>query len=430
MKGVLEKMGRTNNDVEDLNLPKSTLTEFFDDVEGKLALLTGLVPYEEFGLTLEDIRKPLLVVGKPGIGKTCGIISCIKELNKKLPESKKLGFKKILLGQTVVGSLTGIPLLDHNSNKAIRVQDSGLPDPTKDGEYGVLFLDEITTADEMQIQPALGLADDSRSLGEYTLPEHWIVVGAGNGPDCTNFVRLDDMTISRFTAYDVSYDYKRDFRPYAHATGISEDIIAFLNFSPDVCVRVESSDMDEAGKMFPCPRTWERLSIELKMRKVRGKEVPIDSIGNFAGRIIGKQAAREFAAFLEFKKRLNYDFEKILDGTERDPEVGMAKESFHIILEGLLKRIKDELKSYNSVDEVPVEMYHRVGNMISWLLKFQELENKINAIIEIRDDVPSIAELMFDDDFADECCPGLNDFFSDNSSLLQSRISDLENLRF
>lgn len=423
-------MSRTNNDVEDLNLPKSTLTEFFDDVEGKLALLTGLVPYEEFGLTLEQIRRPLLVIGKPGIGKTCGIISCIKELNKKLPPEKKLGFKKILLGQTVVGSLSGIPLLDQTSHKAIRVQDSGLPDPAEDGEYGVLFLDEITTADEMQIQPALGLADDSRSLGEYTLPDHWIVVGAGNGPDCTNFVRLDDMTISRFTAYDVNYDYKRDFRPYAHATGISEDIIAFLNFAPDLCVRVESSDMDEAGKMFPCPRTWERLSIEMKMRKVRGKEVPIDSMGNFAGRIIGKQAAREFAAFLEFKKRLNYDLEKILDGTERDPEVGMAKESFHIILEGLLKRVKDELKGYNSTDAVPVEMYHRVGNMISWLLKFQELENKINAIIEIRDDVPCIAELMFDDDFADECCPGLNDFFSDNSSLLQCRIDDLENLRF
>ena len=40
--------------------------------------------------------------------------------------------------------------------------------------------------------------------------------------------------------------------------------------------------MDSAGKMFPCPRTWERLSIELKMRRARGKEVNIDDIGAFA----------------------------------------------------------------------------------------------------------------------------------------------------
>ena len=58
MAGIEEKEG--------LNLPKSRLVDFFDDVEGKLALLTGLVDYEQFGLTLEDVRKPALVIGPPG----------------------------------------------------------------------------------------------------------------------------------------------------------------------------------------------------------------------------------------------------------------------------------------------------------------------------------------------------------------------------
>ena len=120
---------------EGLNLPKSTLTEFFDDVEGRLALLTGLVPYEDFGLTLEDVRKPLLVIGKPGIGKTMGILSSIKELNKKLPPEKQLGFKKILLGQTVVGSLTGIPVAKPDGT-VVRIQLPDLPNPETDGEYG------------------------------------------------------------------------------------------------------------------------------------------------------------------------------------------------------------------------------------------------------------------------------------------------------
>lgn len=422
-------MGYNDTDVEDLNLPQSTLSEFFEDVEGRLALLTGLVPYEDFDLTLEEVRKPLLVIGKPGIGKTCGIISSIKELNKKLPQDKKLGFKKILLGQTVVGSLSGIPLAMPDG-KVVRIQMPDLPDPEKDGEYGVLFLDEITTADEMQIQPALGLADDSRNIGEYSLPEHWMVIGAGNGPDCTNFVRLDDMTISRFSAYDINYSYKQDFRPYAHKVGLNEDIIAFLNFCPDACVRVESTDMDNAGKMFPCPRTWERLSSELKMRKATGRPVSPDQIEHVAGRIIGKKAGREFGAFMQFRRNLNYDIDAILAGTERDPEVGMAKETYHIIMQGLFKKVQDEIKEAGGVDNVPVEMYMRVGNMISWILKFNELENKINAIIEIRDDIPAIAELMFDDDFCSECCPELDKFFEDNMALLQSSIKDLEGLRF
>lgn len=412
---------------EGLNLPHSTLTEFFDDVEGKLAMLTGLVPYEDFGLTLEEIRRPLLVIGKPGIGKTCGVLSSIKEMNKKLPKEKQLGFKKILLGQTVVGSLSGIPVARPDGT-VVRIQIPDLPNPERDGEYGVLFLDEITTADEMQIQPALGLADDSRNLGEYTLPEHWIVIGAGNGPDCTNFVRLDDMTLTRFSAYDINYDYFEDFRPYAHATGLHEDIIAFLNFQPNCCVRPESTDMDSAGKMFPCPRTWERLSIEMKMRKAQGKPVDPDQIANFAGRIIGVKAGREFGAFMQYRKTLNYDVDKILDGSERDPEAGMAVETYHIILQALIKKETDRLKSFGSLDDVPLEEYQVCANMLNWILKFQELERKVNAIMEIKHDCALLTDIIFDDDFAENFCPAFDDFVVEHAVLLNSSAKDIANL--
>lgn len=412
---------------EGLNLPHSTLTEFFDDVEGKLAMLTGLVPYEDFGLTLEEIRRPLLVIGKPGIGKTCGVLSSIREMNKKLPKDRKLGFKKILLGQTVVGSLSGIPVSKPDGT-VVRIQLPDLPNPQRDGEYGVLFLDEITTADEMQIQPALGLADDSRSLGEYSLPEHWIVIGAGNGPDCTNFVRLDDMTLTRFSAYDINYNYHKDFRPYAHATGINEDIIAFLNFKPDLCVRPESTDMDSAGKMFPCPRTWERLSIELKMRKVQGKPVDPDQIANFAGRIIGIKAGREFGAFMQYRKTLAYDIDKILAGTEKDPEVGMPAETYHIIIQSLIKKITNKVKTYDSIDDVPLHVYEMCGHMLHWILKFQELERKVNAIAEIRDDCDLLVDLIFDDDFAENYCPEIDDFLRENNVLLNSAFNNIAGL--
>ena len=312
----------SNESRETLNIPKCHMKDFYDDLRDKLSLVTGIVNYEQFGLTLEDIRKPMLCVGLPGIGKTCGIISIVKSLNEVLKERGSdihLGFKKILLGQTVVGSMQGIPVALPNG-KTVRVQMPDLPDPERDGEYGVLFLDEITTADEMQVQPALGLADDSRSLGEYTLPDHWVVVAAGNGPDCTNFIRLDDMTISRFVGYDISYNFVTDFRPYAHATDIQSDIIAFLNFSPDDVVHVMSDDTDEAGKLFPCPRTWERLSIELKMREAVGKPVDVEDIANFAGRVIGRQTGNEFGAFCRFKKTMKYDVDKIFEGTENPPD--------------------------------------------------------------------------------------------------------------
>lgn len=417
-------------EAENFNVPKSTLSEFLNDVKRSLAFLTGLTPYEVCGLTLEDVRKPILVTGKPGIGKTCGVISCVKEMNEKLPAERKLGFKKILLGQTVVGSLQGIPIVKPDGT-VMRVQMPDLPNPEIDGEYGVLFLDEITTADEMQVQPALGLCDDSRSLGEYRLPEHWIVIAAGNGPDCTNFVRFDDMTLTRFAAYDIQYNYKEDFRPYAHASGISEDIIAYLNFSPDACVRVESTDMDHAGKMFPCPRTWERLSVELKMREMPGGGLSdSDDIGRVAGRIVGTRAGREFGAFLAYKKLLNYDPEKILAGEERAPEVGMPKEMYHIIMEGLFKLVKERLKDYNTATDSPKEMYPMVANLVRWILQFHELENKVNAMFEIKNEIPAIAKVMQAKDFGKQHCPELDEFIGQYSRLILTEVSGLETLRF
>lgn len=410
---------------EGLNLPKSTLTEFLQDLEDRLSLLTGIVEAEGGCLSLEQIRKPILLIGLPGIGKTAGIIAMIKRMNGKLPKARRLGFKKILLGQTVVGSFSGIPVVNPATGKVTRVQMPDLPDAARDGEYGVLFLDEITTADEMQIQPALGLADDSRSLGEYTLPEHWLVVAAGNGPECANFVRLDDMTISRFAAYDISYDYKKDWRPWAHENGILEDIIAFLNFAPDTCVHIESTDMDSAGKMFPCPRSWERLSIELQIRKAVGRPVDYAEMDRFAGRIIGLRTGRQFGAFMQFRKTLTYDAERIMAGTERPPEAGMRAETYHIIIQSVLRAMSEEIKCHgNGNGGYPKEVYEKGANVFRWILQFGELEKKMNAFVEMVSDFPEFAAFMTEKTVTD-MVPELDRFFTDYAELFFNHIREI-----
>lgn len=410
-----------------LNVSKSTLTEFMDALEAKLALITNLVDYKQIGLTLKDIRRPMLIVGLPGIGKTCGIISIIEKLNLKLPEEKKLGFKKILLGQTVVGSMSGIPVVMPDGTVK-RVQVPDLPDPERDGEYGVLFLDEITTADEAQVQPALGLTDDSRNIGTYTLPEHWIVVGAGNGPDCSNFVRLDDMTISRFEVYDIAYDFQEDWRPYAQSHGIEDNIIAFLSFDPSACVRVESTDMDDNGKLFACPRTWERLSHELKMRKAIGKEVRQDDIGRFAGRIVGVNAARHFQAFCATIERLDVSPEKIVNGEERDPSADMKKEVFFAVLQSCTKLLTKILDEHGDGEgNFDTVAYSSVGNTLSWFLKMQDtdLEATVNAMMSFKTGVPNIQLIFLDSDFP-PFCPEFNDFLENYGTMMLNQQSSFD----
>lgn len=416
-------------ETEDLGIPKSKFSDFLDELRSKLIFVSGQLKCEDFGLRLQDVRKPLLCVGLPGIGKTCGVISVINEINASLPPEKQFGFKKILLGQTVVGSLSGIPIANTSEGTISRAQAPELPTVEKDGEYGVLFLDEITTADEAQIQPALGLADDTRCIGEYTLPEHWVVIGAGNGPDCTNFIRLDDMTLTRFSPYDIAYSYKRDWRPWAHNHDINPMIIAYLNFKPENCVAVESTDMDKAGKMFACPRTWERLSIELKMREALGKPVKPSELAMFAGRVIGKRVGREFAAFASFSDELPVAPEDIINGTAPAPSP-IKEEVFHILLEScisIMKKVMEDTTDGNG--NYPSDTYQKMANMLDWFLGFESiaLELTINAVAELRTNIGDFLSIICDSDFI-QFTNSFNEFVEKHADLILE--SDVEDLGF
>lgn len=418
------KMGYGYDAEENIGVIQCDLSTFLDDFRGQMQLITGLIPMPTEGenkLTLDEVRLPNLVIGDPGMGKTCGIISVINELNELLPPDRQIHMKKILLGQTVVGSLSGIPVVNPATGDVVRVQAPDLPTVEKDGEYGVLFLDEITTADEAQIQPALGLCDDTRSIGTYTLPEHWVVVAAGNGPSCANFLELHDMTESRFVGYDIKYDYAKDWRPWAHAHGINSLIIAFLNFKPEYIIKVITGEADKSGKQFSCPRTWTRLDVELKKRSVLGRPVKQGELANFASRIIGVEAAREFAAFTAFNKSISVNPDEIVSGkvTKATPDMGI--EEFHIIVQQLIKRIQTLMDKTRQEDGgYLLETYEGIANVTTWIISMKDyvLEKAISAVVELNKEVEHIDEIMGDTENFDAMCPAWVDFLLEYSDLI------------
>ena len=444
-------MGYMDEEDEGLNVPKSRMSEFYSAVADQLGIITGLTAKESNGvytyidaetglpekMTLDEVRRPMLVIGKPGIGKTAGIQSIINSMNEKLPPDKHLAFKKIQLGQTVVGELNGLPEIetvqnpDGTTRKQVRTYPSDwVPTVERDGEYGVLFLDEITSADVMQVQPALGLCDTSRMIaGGYKLPEHWVVIGAGNGPDCTNFVRLDDMTLSRFVqVFDIAYDYELDFKQYAYDSGLNMDIIAYLNFKPQDCVRVESSYMDKAGKQFPCPRTWENLSVSIKTKKARGGKVSKEDMKRLAGNAIGTKTAESFFSFLKFKDNMQYDPQKILEGKEKMPKSGerLQDETYHLLLENLVTRLKGQLELTGG-NRTP-EFDKAAANFLEWFFNLN-VEQVTNLINEIKVYLPELNGIMFDDTFVEANCPSVNQWFEEHSDFLANHLQDMRAFR-
>lgn len=428
-----------------VGVDKVPLSVFYEDLRAALLMITGLAELPPKLARMSEERRrealfhPMFVLGLPGVGKTAGIISEVKEIGKRLPNGERIGFKKIQLGQTTVGELSGIPVVVESKIKRVTQED--LPNEERDGKYGVLFLDEITTADEMQVQPALGLADTSRSLGVYKLPENWLVVAAGNGPECSNFVRCDDALLSRFTVYDIEYDYKKDWRSWAHANDIDELILAFLNFAPEWIVKPISTDMDNNGMQFPCPRTWTALSDELAktIRPMSNAELKAK-----ASRVVGTEAATEFAAFALFKDKVNEIddnlIENILNGnvfkkanqTGQPVNENMTSEMYAIILQMLVKELQHVIAEEDtSTGTFSEDCYIKVGNAYRWLLAYQTraLSSVLAAFIELTNDVPELGMITMDLATFADYCPEFDEFLAEYAGSLQGDSIDFDALR-
>lgn len=429
-------MGFSGDYQEDIGIEKTNIAQFFEDVKGTLkAMAFNDFPMEKtmsdgrvVQMELSTVRKPYLVIGAPGIGKTCGILSAVKEINDELEQrgmsDRKFKLRKIMLGQTIVGEMQGLPV---NFNGEVRrLQSPDLPKTDGSEEYGVLFLDEITTADEAQVLPALAFTDDTRNIGTYSLPEHWLVICAGNGPESSNFNRLDDTVLNRCRNFDIEFDYKRDWRPWAQANNINPLIIAFLNFEPKFGHMEVATEEDRAGKAFASPRSWTNLSQALDNREFEGRPVSQDNLYQFAASFVGTEAAGQFSAFCAFKDEISFDATRILEGTEKMPTGDIKVQQFHILMQSIANAIKTMLRE-EFVDEdestgeknYTSEGYEKMGNAIRWLLELKKymLDLCVEGIIQIRTEVPDAVNILADRDFAD-FCPEFDDFIVENADVL------------
>jgi hypothetical protein len=197
--------------------------------------------------------------------------------------------------------LRGLPFLgaDHTAKWAT---PDFLP---KDGE-GILFLDELNAASAMVQAGCYQLVLDRR-LGEYTLPEGWSIIAAGNREtDRAVTTRMPTPLRNRFTHLNFEVDVQ-EWCEWAIQSAICPEVIAFIRFKPDLL-----SAFDRDANAFPSPRSWEFVSRILKSAPAREIEHDL-----FSG-TVGDGAATEFSAFLRtFRDLPNID--AILLNPHREP---------------------------------------------------------------------------------------------------------------
>ena len=235
---------------------------------------------------------PVFLWGSTGIGKS--------DIVKQICEEEGIDFEDLRLTLLDPVDLRGLPRFDGGT--VSWSPPCFLPQSGK----GILFLDELNLAPHSVQAAAYQLILDRR-VGEYVLPEGWMVLAAGNkSTDRAYTVPMPAPLANRFIHWEVETNLD-DWKKWAYTNNIDPRIIGFLNFKPDLLFCFDPVKMEHA---FPTPRSWERVSEILA--------IGLDSKTDVAG-AVGVGAATEFLAYLRATERLP-DARMILNGEDLVPE--------------------------------------------------------------------------------------------------------------
>jgi hypothetical protein len=230
-----------------------------------------------------DLTVPLMVVGSPGLGKS----ECVAQAREALADDlgEAVGLVDIRASLHDPTDFAGFPEI--RDGRTHFAQPAFLPREDTHPRAGILFLDELGQATPAVQAACLQLCLDRR-IGEYRLPDGWMIVAASNRKeDKAGANRLITPLLDRFAYYTVEADLEA-WQEWSATTYVHPLVRSFLRFKPEC---FNTFDPRGAETVFATPRSWVMLS----------KILPALDAGDrmaTAQGIVGQGAAVEFEAFV------------------------------------------------------------------------------------------------------------------------------------
>lgn len=231
---------------------------------------------------IENLKadKPTMMWSAPGVGKSSVVHQIVE---KKRAEGKRYGLVdfRALLRDPV--DLRGLPSIVDGKAKWLVPDD--LPQVERDGEEGILFLDEINASSPTMQAACFGLILE-RKVGDYVLPPAWRIVAAGNRQsDRAAAQKMPTALENRMSHLNIEPDVQA-FSHYVIDHGHPVELSAFIRFRSNLLHKMDGSK----GMGFPSPRSWIQAG---KSINAPAALRPILIAGD-----VGEDAANEFEGFL------------------------------------------------------------------------------------------------------------------------------------
>lgn len=379
------------------------------------------VPSIDLGTFIEIVKKqleeknyrPIFGLGKGGIGKT-------ESLEYLAKEELKIGYVDIRLLLYSETDLKGIPYPDEHHIMTIWLQNKILP-TEKDGKEGILVFDEITSCGRSVRTAAYQLLNERR-LGEYVLPDGWLVVCLGNGEnDGGDFNGIEGNFGNRCSIYNISPNVNV-WKQYALQRGVNELVIAYVTWKPD---HLHTYNPDnETDVLFASPRSWVGVSDILNNNSfsagadsndIKNNIVKCRILGN-----IGTTVGNQFLAFCKFKDQMIDPADIVFNGAQ--PKISM-EEATYITIQSCVKLIKDRLFNESQLGNTfSDQTVNCVANFFKWVLNTLSLEVAIMGIKDlIASDGKSIQKILLNPQYKFmERCPEYSNFIHTHKELFHN----------
>lgn len=367
------------------NLPTATVEQFTEIIKQQLN---------------EKNYRPIFGLGKGGIGKTESIAELAKELNIGYIDIRLLLYSEV--------DLKGIPYPDSTNTHTIWLQNSILPIAERDGDVGILVLDEITSPSRSVRTAAYQLLNE-RKLGEYSLPDGWLIVCLGNGEDDGgDFQGMEGNFANRCSVFNVVPNVDA-WKTWAFQHNINYLVTAYVSWRPS---DLHTYDPENTEMLFASPRSWKAVSDILNIHGY-DKDDTLTNMRILSN--IGTRVGNQFIAFCKFKDA-TVEPADIISG--KKVPVIRENEVLFLTMQGVIKLLSDMIKTDRQNGGVlREETCRKCANGIRWMIGLESVEHQVMALKDfVKSDRVAVTKMILNPTFS-ELCPELGEYMKHNKGI-------------